>query len=92
MNALIQVKVGKEEKDQAGRILKSLGLDIQTAIKIYIKAIINNRGLPFEIKENLKFGKEKEFELAKALEEIDTGIGLTEPMTLNKAQKYLYDN
>ncbi len=60
----INVQVNSQDKKQATEILKDLGLNMSTAINIFIKQIIKNEGLPFEI-SNPKPSKE----LLEALEE-----------------------
>ncbi len=60
----INVQVNSQDKKQATLILKDLGLNMSTAINIFIKQIIKNDGLPFEI-SNPKPSKE----LLDALEE-----------------------
>lgn len=60
----INVQVDAKDKEQATNILKDLGLNMSTAINMFVKQIIKNDGLPFEI-SNPKPSKE----LLEALEE-----------------------
>ena len=53
-NTIITVNVSKETKDQANKILNDLGMNMSTAINIYLKAIINENGIPFLIKNKEK--------------------------------------
>lgn len=62
----INVQVDKEDKEIATNILKSLGLNMSTAINMFIKQIINTDGLPFEVK-NPRPSKE----LLEALKEVE---------------------
>lgn len=64
LTSAINVQVDAKDKEQATNILKDLGLNMSTAINIFIKQIIKNDGLPFEI-SNPKPSKE----LLDALEE-----------------------
>ncbi len=64
MTSAINVQVDKKDKEQATNILKDLGLNMSTAINMFVKQIIKEDGLPFEIK-NPKPNKE----LLEALEE-----------------------
>ncbi len=57
LTSAINVQVDKKDKEQATNILKDLGLNMSTAINIFIKQIIKVDGLPFEIK-NPKPSKE----------------------------------
>ena len=62
----INVMVDSKTKEDANRILKDLGLSMSTAINLFLKQVIKNDGLPFEVK-NRKPSKE----LIEALKEAD---------------------
>ncbi len=49
--SIINVNVPKEVKDEANIIFNNLGLNMSTAINIFLKKVIYERGIPFEIKE-----------------------------------------
>ena len=52
--ALLQVRIDENEKEQASSIFKALGLDLSTAVRMFIcKSIIEN-GLPFDVKTDYK--------------------------------------
>jgi len=46
---MITVNVDKETKEKANKIFNDLGLNMSTAINIYLRAVIKNNGIPFEI-------------------------------------------
>lgn len=64
LTSAINVQVDAKDKEQATNILKDLGLNMSTAINMFIKQIIKIDGLPFEVR-NPKPSKE----LLEALEE-----------------------
>ena len=64
ITSAINVQVNAKDKEKATDILKDLGLNMSTAINMFIKQIIKNDGLPFEVK-NPKPNKE----LLEALQE-----------------------
>ena len=66
MTSAINIQVDKETKDQATSILKDLGLNMSTAINLFLRQVVKNDGIPFEIR-NPKPSKE----LKKALREAD---------------------
>lgn len=75
LTSAINIQVDSETKKAASQILNDLGLSMSTAINIFLKQIIKNDGLPFEVK-NPKPSKEllealKEGEVI--LQEIKTG-------------------
>mgnify|MGYP002725593119 CR=1 FL=1 len=45
----IQIRTEKKRKAEAMKILKQLGLDMSTAINIYLVQIIEKGGIPFEV-------------------------------------------
>jgi addiction module antitoxin, RelB/DinJ family len=47
---IITVKVEDELKSQVAAVVDELGLDIPTAIRMYLKAIVRENGLPFNTK------------------------------------------
>lgn len=49
MNTTIQVRTNGKTKKDAMRILEKLGLDLSTAINVYLVQIIAKKGIPFEI-------------------------------------------
>ena len=64
MTSAINVQVNSKDKEQATNILKDLGINMSTAINMFLKQIIKKDGLPFEV-SNPKPSKE----LLDALEE-----------------------
>ena len=61
----ISAKIEDSDKDSFENIISSLGLNVTTAITAFVKAVIRENGLPFELKakddpyiyseENLKY-------------------------------------
>jgi len=49
---VIQVQMDKELVEKAESILKDLGLNRSTALRIFYKQIVLNNGLPFEMEPN----------------------------------------
>jgi DNA-damage-inducible protein J len=47
--SLIQVRVDAELKQEADSLLKELGLDASTAIRIFFKQMIAEKSIPFSI-------------------------------------------
>lgn len=53
MTTSINFKMDAELKDEFSNLLKNLGLDMTTAFTIFAKAVVRERKIPFEIKENI---------------------------------------
>lgn len=65
MASSINVRVSADVKKQAQDIFGQLGLDLTTAVNIFLRQVILNNGLPFEVK--LKVPNQKTLE---AMEEV----------------------
>ena len=46
----ISAKIEDSDKDSFENIISSLGLNVTTAITAFVKAVIRENGLPFELK------------------------------------------
>ncbi len=64
----IQVRTKEKTKKAAQRILESLGLDLSTAINIYLVQIIEKKGIPFEILTENGMTPAEEREILKEME------------------------
>ncbi len=66
LTSAINVNVPKNVKDEATVLFNNLGLNMSTAINMFLKRSISERGIPFEIKELTPSNEFKE-----ALQELD---------------------
>ena len=56
--ALLQVRIDDRLKNQSNEILEEIGIDLSTAIRMFLKKVVYERGLPFDPKideEGLRF-------------------------------------
>ena len=51
MNDYIQVRIDKEDKDKSSQIFEDIGIDISTAIRMFLKKSIKVNGLPFSVND-----------------------------------------
>lgn len=75
LTANVNVKVDPITKEEAAMVLKDLGLNMSTAINIFLRQIVINNGIPFEIKapNPSKRLQEALDEEEKIMEDIKTG-------------------
>ncbi len=85
----IQIRIDQQIKDAANKELKKLGLDMSSAVKIYLHQIIIHKGIPFPVVTENGLTPKKELQIIKASEEAKRGINLTEEMTSKEAIEYL---
>jgi len=45
----IQIRIDKKTKQDANRVLDRLGLDMSSAVKIYLRQISRTNGIPFRL-------------------------------------------
>lgn len=45
--AMIQIRIDKELKDQAAKVFGKIGIDIPTAVRMFFKATVREQRLPF---------------------------------------------
>lgn len=50
-SSLIQVRLDTETKEQASSLFESFGLDLPTAIRMFIKKSLMVKGLPFDVRK-----------------------------------------
>ena len=48
--ATVTARVDEETKKEAERIFRELGIPMSSAISAFLKAVVRNRGIPFELK------------------------------------------
>ena len=75
----IQIRIDEKTKKQTQKILKQIGLDMTTAIKLYFKQIAINKGIPFRIITENGMTLEQELEILKASEEAKKGVNVSGP-------------
>ena len=46
----MNIRIDSNIKEEAGKIFSNLGMDMTTAINIFLRQAIQHRGLPFEVK------------------------------------------
>ena len=59
LTSAINVNVPSDVKDEANKLFNNLGLNMSTAINIFLKRAIYERGIPFEIKDYDPFYSKK---------------------------------
>lgn len=70
----INVRVDENLKKDADKLFSDLGLNMSTAITMFLKSAVNNDGIPFEIKR-----KEPNAQTISAIEEVLKKKNLTGP-------------
>lgn len=53
-NTVLQIRVDEELKNNANMVLEDIGLDLSTAIRMFLNKTVALNGLPFEINNRIK--------------------------------------
>ena len=77
--ANISVRIDENLKQQFDKLCESLGFTMSTAINIFVKKVVREKGIPFALSIT-----DYNEETQKAIEETEKGIGLVGPFSDTK--------
>ena len=62
-NALIQFRVDEDLKNEASALFEELGIDLSTALRMFLIRCVKENGIPFDMKldEEIRKRKQNEF-------------------------------
>lgn len=55
----LNIRIEESTKNKANKTLSSLGLDMSTAVKMFLNQVITENGLPFTPTKNVAFLKDR---------------------------------
>lgn len=73
-NTVLQIRVDEELKNNANMVLEDIGLDLSTAIRMFLNKTVILNGLPFEINNRIKRAGKKDQTVEK--EYLNTFMGV----------------
>ena len=85
----IQLRIDEETKNSAKKILDKLGIDMSSAIKVYLKQIVIKKGIPCDLLTENNLTPEQEKEILEASKEAKQGKNVTKAMSPKEAIDYL---
>lgn len=68
-NTTIQIRIDKKTKRSAQKILDNIGLDLSSAIKLFLKTVTKTHSIPFELRTENGFTKAQELKIVREYEE-----------------------
>ena len=80
--ATVNVRVDAHTKNQAQDILRALGMNLSEAVSLFLRQIIFNRGIPFEVKIPNEL-------TMKTVDKSERGEGLHEVKSVEELMKEL---
>lgn len=85
----IQIRIDKAEKEAAKKIFDKLGIDMSTAIKLFLRQTTLRKGLPFLVTTENGFTQEEEDKILRAASEAEKGINVSKKYKDDEAIEYL---
>ena len=86
---LALLRVDEKTKQSAKKVFESLGLDMSSAVKLYLHQVIINKGIPFPLLTENGLTPQQEDEILKAEEEARRGVNVTKAMNPDEAIEFL---
>ncbi len=72
----VNFKIEAELKEEAEQVLESMGLTMTSALKMFLKQVVNRREIPFTIEAQDPFFSERnQAILLESISELDKGNG-----------------
>jgi len=69
----VNIRMDEKVKSQAELIFDDLGLNMTTAINMFIKKVIRENGIPFDLKADPFYSEHNITELMRRAQEFDSG-------------------
>ena len=85
----IQVRVDEKTKKQAKKVLENIGMDMSSAIKVYLKQVVITQGIPFPLLTENGLTIQQEQEILKASDEAKRGVNVSGPLEGEEAIEHL---
>jgi DNA-damage-inducible protein J len=85
----IQIRIDAKEKKEVKKILEKIGLDMSSAIKLFLRQTKIRKGLPFLLLTENGLTLEEEDSIIKASSEAKRGKNVSPSMSPKKATAYL---
>lgn len=71
--ANLQIRVDDNLKDQAQQVANDLGMDLTTAVRIFLKQMVTDRGLPFKPELDQFYSPKNQEALRESIEQGENG-------------------
>ena len=88
----VQVRIDEKTKKSVKKVLDNIGMDMSSAVKVYFKQIVINKGIPFKLLTGNGFTFEQEQEILNASKEAKKGINVSGPLSTAKEIKDYLDS
>ena len=77
--ATIQIRIDEKIKKSAKKVLDSIGMDMSSAVKVYLQQIVTTQGIPFPLLTENGLTMKQEKEILLASDEARRGVNVSGP-------------
>ena len=74
--ATMNIRVDDALKSQAETLFADLGMNMTTAVNVFLKQAVRVGGIPFELRADPFWSKENQEHIAAAIRDLDAGLGV----------------
>ncbi|MBP9864569.1 type II toxin-antitoxin system RelB/DinJ family antitoxin [Patescibacteria group bacterium] len=85
----LQIRIDEKTKRDGKKVLDALGLDMSSAVKIFLKRLIAQQGIPFPVVTTNGLTINQELEILTDAEEARRGVNVSKAMNAKEAITYL---
>lgn len=71
-SSIVQIRMDSALRDAASETFENLGLDLPTAIRIFLKKSVDVHGIPFDVRAEIPSG-----ETLRAIENVENGRNIS---------------
>ncbi len=89
MMTQIQIRIDEKTKKDAQKILSTIGLDLSSAIKVYLKQVVIHKGIPLQLLTENGLTLAEERAILRASGEARTGKNITATKDWEETKEYL---
>ena len=88
----LQIRIDEKMKKDVKKIFDKLGLDMSSAIKVYLKQVVITQGIPFPLLTENGMTSAQEQAILKASEEAKAGINVEGPFETEEEIKAYFES
>lgn len=74
--ATVNIRVDDTLKKQAETLFSDLGMNMTTAVNVFLTQAVRTGGIPFELKTDPFWSRENQEHIAAAFSRLDAGLGV----------------
>ncbi len=89
MMTTIQLRVDERTKRSSKKVFDKLGIDMSSAVKMFLRQVIARQGIPFRALTENGLTIEQEQKILRASDEAKRGINVSPPLEGEAAIRYL---